>query len=122
MQLSTLLFIQVTWCILRGVGFILAPAKLWKTFNINLDKHTALPVQLLGAAYVAAALMNWTSLRFVTAPSLQSVIVFNFTMELLGMIITAYGVISKSVSKVGWIPFMVHSFITLAFGYFLFYS
>ncbi len=58
MTLSILLTINAALSLIRGTGFIFAPAKLWASFKVTLDNTTTFPGQIHGAAYLATALMN----------------------------------------------------------------
>jgi hypothetical protein len=122
MQLSTLLIIYAAWCLFRGAGFIFSPVKLWSAFNINLDKKTAFPVQLLGAAYVATALMNWTAKTSIDNAAVQSIVLFNFAIEVIGTLITIYGIFRKAVGRLAWVPFAIHLLFSIGFGYSLFWK
>ena len=119
MLFSTLIITYAVWCLLRGTGFIFSPARLWKRFNVNLDKHTVFPVQILGAAFIAAALMNWTAKDSIEISSAQSIILFNFANELIGAVITIYGITSSAVGRLAWIPFFIHLLFSIGFGYLL---
>ena len=120
MSLKILFIINAVLCLIRGVGFIFAPAKLWKSFNVNLDNSTAFPVRLLGAAYTATALMNIAVINFIDKSEVQSVLIFNVTIEFIGVLLTIKGVSSNAISKLGWAPFIVHLFLAVSFAYFLF--
>jgi hypothetical protein len=122
MQLSTLFIIYAAWCLLRGTGFIFSPVKLWKGFNVNLDKHTAFPVQILGAAFIATAIMNWTAKNAIGNSLVQSIVLFNFANELIGTLITIYGISRNAINKIAWLPFIFHLLFGIAFGYYLFSS
>lgn len=78
MFLKILLIVNTVLCLLRGIGFIIAPVKLWKTFNVNLDNNTKFPVQLLGAAYMATAIINMLAVNFIDKSTIQSVLLFNY--------------------------------------------
>ena len=120
MTLSILLIINAALALFRGIGFIFAPAKLWATFKVTLDNTTTFPVRILGAAYLATVLMNWAATNSPDIASIQGVVIFNFTMEFLSAIITVYGILRNSVSKLAWIPFTVHLLVSIGFGYHLF--
>ena len=53
--------INAALSLIRGIGFIFAPAKLWAAFKVTLDNTTTFPVRILGAAYLATVLMNWAA-------------------------------------------------------------
>lgn len=120
MQLDTLLIINTALCLLRGVGFIVAPAKLWKGFSIYLERGTAFPVQLLGAAYIATAAMNVAAIKFADETAIQPVIIFNFIVEFIGAVLSVIGIFRNAISKLAWIPFCIHLCLAVGFGYFLF--
>jgi hypothetical protein len=119
MPLKILLIINTALCLFRGVGFIFAPAKLWKAFNVNLDKNTEFPVQLLGAAYIATALMNLAEINFIDIRANESIIIFNFTIEFIGAILTVIGISRNAIGKLAWLPFAIHLSLAVGFGYFL---
>jgi hypothetical protein len=119
MDLSTLLIIYAAWCLLRGVGFIFSPTRLWKTFNVNLDKHTAFPVQLLGGAFVATAVVNWTGRNLLSNSVIDSILLFNFSMEFIQALITIYGIFRNSLPKHALGPFVIHLLFAIGFGYFV---
>src|SRR5262245_50331337 len=120
MSLYTLLIIYAVWCMLRGVGFIFFPQKLWKTFNVNLDKHTGFPVQLLGGAFIATAVLNWTGKNLISNSVLDSILLFNFSMEVIQALVTIYGVSRIAVTKQALGPFLIHVLFSIGFAYFLF--
>ena len=121
MALKILFIINTALCLFRGTGFTFAPTNLWKPFNVNLDHGTAFPVQLLGAAYFATAFMNMSAINFIEKSEVQSVLIFNVTIEIIGTILTLRGISSNRIGKLGWTPFAVHLFLALSFGYFLLY-
>ncbi|MBK8503163.1 MAG: hypothetical protein IPL46_13665 [Saprospiraceae bacterium] len=120
MALKILLIINTALCLFRGVGFIFAPTKLWKAFNVDLDNSTKFPAQLLGAAYIATAAINLTATNFIDKSTIQSVIIFNFIIEIIGAMLTVAGILRNAISKLGWLPFSIHLTLAIAFGYFLF--
>ena len=120
MSLSTLLIIYSAWCLFRGVGFIFLPAKLWKTFNVNLDKHTGFPVQLLGGAFIATAVLSWTVKNLISNSVIDSILLFNFSMELIQALVTIYGIFRNAVAKQALGPFVIHLLFSIGFAYFLF--
>jgi hypothetical protein len=120
MLLKILLIINTALCLFRGVGFIFTPAKLWKGFNVNLNNGTIFPVQLLGAAYIATAVINIAAINFIDKSAIQSVIIFNFTIEIIGAILTITGISRKVISKLAWLPFTIHLILSIGFGYYLF--
>lgn len=118
-SLTALLIIQTVLCALRGIGFIFMPAKLWATFKIPLNPATSIPAQILGTAYIATAVMNIQTLKWIDFAPADSTILFNFIFEVLGAAVTWYCIFRKSLDKLGWIPFAVHSLLAIGFGYFL---
>jgi hypothetical protein len=120
MMLSTLFTVYAVWCLFRGAGFIFWPAKLWSTFNVHLDKHNAFPVQILGGAFIATAIVSWTSRNAIDASEVEGILLFIFAFELTGALLSIYGAFSKAVSKHVMGPLALHSLFSIAFGYFLF--
>jgi len=64
--------------------------------------------------------MNRAAKNSTDIASIQGIVIFNFTMEFLSAIITVYGIIRNSVSKLAWIPFTIHLLVSIGFGYYLF--
>jgi hypothetical protein len=122
MPLSTLLIIYAAWCLFRGVGFIFSPTRLWKTFNVNLDKHAAFPVQLLGGAFIATAVVSWTVKNSISNSVIDSILLFIFLMELIQALVTIYGIFRNAVAKHALGPFIIHLLFSIGFGYFLFFK
>ena len=87
---------------------------------MNLNNNTIFPVQLLGAAYIATAVINIAATNFIDISAIQSVIIFNFTIEIIGAILTIAGIFRKVISKLAWLPFTIHLILAIAFGFFLF--
>jgi hypothetical protein len=105
---------------LRGLGFVFMPAKLWKTFNVNLDKSTAFPVQLLGGSFIATAVLSWTAKNLIDNAVIESILVFICSLELIQALIAVYGVFSNAVTKFALGPFVIHTLFFIGFAYFLF--
>src|SRR5262245_4718634 len=120
MNLSTLFIIYAIWCLLRGIGFIFSPVKLWKTFNVNLNKHTAFPVHILEVAFIALDLLCWAARDLEDNAVLESMLLFIFSMELIQALTTLYGILRNAIAKQGWGPFALHLLFAIGFGYFLF--
>jgi hypothetical protein len=117
MKVKNFLIISAIVFLVFGIGFLFAP--VWSTglFDITVEPGGAMVVQLLAAAFLGFAALNWFGRNYAAPEDVRSIIFANFFGDTIGFIITLYHRLDGMGNAWTWIPIVLYLLFALAFGY-----
>lgn len=117
MKIRNILIIAAFFALVFGVAFLFAPVWTMNLFEINLDTGGTLMTELLAAAFLAFAVLNWMGRNYAVADDVRPIIVANFIGNTVGFVV----VLIQKLNDVGnvwtWVPIALYLLFALAFGY-----
>ncbi len=100
-----------------GIGFLVAPVWSMGLFDITIEGGGILVVQLLAAAFLGFAALNWFGRHYAAPEDMRSIIFANFFADTVGFIVALYHRIDGVGNNWAWIPIALYLLFALAFGY-----
>lgn len=117
MKLKNLLVVAAVIAALFGVGLVVVTGPLLAIYGITLDKTGTVVAQLLGAALIGFAVLDWLA-RDVTDPQArQAVVLGNLAGEVVGFVVILLGQLAGVANTLGWTNVAIYLLLTLAFAY-----
>jgi len=117
MKVKTILTIDAIVLLVFGIGFLFAPVWSMEFFDISLDTAGVLMTQLLAAAFLGFAVLDWMGRNYAVADDVRPLIAANFVMSTVGFVVA----LLKRLDGVGnawtWVPIILYLLFALAFGY-----
>jgi hypothetical protein len=101
-----------------GLAFLIAAAWTMNLFGITLDNSGVLMTQLLGAAFLGFAVVNWMARQFAVPEDVHHIIVGNFIANAVGFVVTLWQKLNGLGNGWSWLPIALYLLFALAFGYF----
>ena len=118
MKLSTLFIINTVVALLLGLGFILVPASLVSMYGVVLNDTGIHIARLLGAAYLAFAIISWMVRYSAGGSELRAILLAFFIGDMLGFVITLIDQLRGMANALGWSSVAIFLLFGLGFGYF----
>lgn len=120
MKVKNILIIDAIVLFVFGIGFLFAPIWTLELFDISLATGGILMTQLLAAAFLGFAVLDWMGRNYAVADDVKPLIVANFVGSAVGFVV----VLLQRLDGVGnawtWVPIVLYLLFALAFGYSLF--
>lgn len=117
MKVKHILVIDAIVLLVFGIGFLFAPVWSLELFDISLDVGGILMTELLAAAFLGFAILNWMGRNYIVADDVRPLIVANFIMNAVGFVV----VLLQRLDGVGnmwtWVPIILYLLFAVAFGY-----
>lgn len=117
MKVKYFLIISAIVLLVFGVGFLFAPVWTMGLFDITVDGAGILVVQLLAAAFLGFAALNWFGRHYAAPEDMRSIIFANFFANTIGFIVALYHKLDGLGNNWAWIPIALYLLFALAFGY-----
>ena len=103
-----------------GLAFVLVSGPLLLLYGITLDKAGTVVAQLLGAAFIGFAVLNWFSRNIEDPRARQAVVLANLAGDVVGFVIILLGQLAGVANSLGWSSVAIYLLLALGFGYFQF--
>jgi hypothetical protein len=102
-----------------GLGFMLMPGQLVRSYNVELTPPGALIAQLYGATLLSFGVLNWLARGFNDNTVQQAVLTANLVGDALGTIFALIGQLGgvPGVNALGWSTVLIYLLLTLGFAY-----
>lgn len=121
MKAKNFLIIEAIALLIVGLAFLINATWVMNLFGITLGSPDGvIMAQLLGAAVLGFAVLNWVARSFTIAEDMRPIILANFVMNAVGFGVTLW---HKVVADVGnawsWVPIalLLLSALLFAYGY-----
>lgn len=117
MKLKNLLVVAAVIAAIFGVGLVVVTGPLLAIYGITLDKAGTVVAQLLGAALIGFAVLDWLA-RDVTDPQArQAVVLGNLAGEVVGFVVILLGQLAGVANALGWTTVAIYLLLGLGFAY-----
>lgn len=117
MKLRNLLVVAAAIAAIFGVGLVVVTGPLLAIYGITLDKAGTVVAQLLGAALIGFAVLDWLA-RDVTDPQArQAVVLGNLAGEVVGFVVILLGQLAGVANTLGWTTVAIYLLLGLGFAY-----
>ncbi len=122
MTLRNLLTVASIVALAFGLGFVLVPLPLTKTYNVTLNEGGVLVGQLFGAALISFGVLNWLARTVTDSKGMQAIVLANLVGDAVGFIVALLGQLSGvgGVNQLGWSTVVIYLLLALGFAYFQF--
>lgn len=101
-----------------GVAFLIAATWTMNLFGITIDTGGVLMTQLLGAAFLGFAVVNWMARHFAVPEDVHQIILANFVADAVGFVVALWQKLNGMGNSWVWLPIALYLLFALAFGYF----
>ncbi len=117
MKLKNLLVVAAVIAAIFGVALVVASGPLLAIYGITLDKAGTVVAQLLGAALIGFAVLDWLA-RDVTDPQArQAIVLGNLAGEVVGFVVILLGQLAGVANALGWTTVAIYLLLGLGFAY-----
>lgn len=117
MKVKHLLMVTAIVLLVFGIGFLFAPIWTMELFDISIDVGGILMTQLLAAAFLGYAVLNWVGRNYIVPEDVRSLIWANFVANTVGFIVTLLQKLAGVGNEWCWIPIALYLLFALGFGY-----
>ncbi len=117
MKVKTILIIDAIVLFVFGIGFLFAPVWSLDLFDISLATGGILMTQLLAAAFLGFAVLDWMGRNYAVADDVRPLIAANFIHCVVGFAITLMQRLDGVGNAWTWVPIILYLLFALAFGY-----
>lgn len=117
MKVKHILVIDAIVLLVFGIGFLFAPVWSMELFDISLDTAGILMTQLLAAAFLGFAVLDWMGRNYAVADDVRPLIVANFVVSAVGFVVALLQRLDGFGNVWTWIPIVLYLLFALAFGY-----
>ena len=117
MKIKHILVISAFILLVFGVGFLVAPVWTMDLFDVTLEPGGILMTQLLAAAFLGYAALNWVGRNYAVPEDVRSLIVANFVMNAVGFVVILIQKLDGVGNALCWVPIALYLVFALAFGY-----
>lgn len=117
MKVKHILILDAIVLLVFGIGFLFAPVWSMEFFGISLDTSGILMTELLAAAFLGFAVLDWMGRNYVVADDVRPLIVANFVMNAIGFVVTLLQRLDGVGNAWTWVPIVLFLLFALAFGY-----
>lgn len=105
---------------LFGLAFVLIPEQSLSLYEIDLTAAGLYMSQLLGAAFIAIALVSWGVRNEKNTPARQGVLLAFFVGDIVGAVLTVIAMTNNLANALGWTTVVIYLVLGLGAGYFRF--
>ena len=121
MKLSYWMAAKAVVEVVFGIGFVLMPRFVGKTFGMTFDDPGILMAQLFGAAFIFGSIVLWLA-RNVDRDDVacRAILIGVVVSNAIGFVVTLLATLNGVWSALGWLPVALYLVFGLAFAYFLF--
>lgn len=120
MNLRNLFTLNAIAAVLFGLAFVLVPGSLTDLYDAELSDAGLYIARLLGAAYLAFAVLAWGSRDAQDSTARQAIVLALFVGFVFGFVISLVGQLNNIVNALGWITVAIYLLFAIAYGYFQF--
>ena len=120
MKLNTLFVINAVVAVLFGLGFILIPSQLLSLYNVDMNEAGIYLARLLGAAFLAFAIISWLVRDSVGSHDQRAVVMAFLIADILSFIVSLTYQFQGIANAIGWSTIVIYLLLGLGFGYFYF--
>lgn len=117
MRVKNILIVDAIVLFVFGIGFLVAPVWTLELFDITLDTAGILMTQLLAAAFLGFAILDWMGRNYAVADDVRPLIAANFVMSTVGFVVALLQRLDGVGNAWTWIPIGLYLLFALAFGY-----
>lgn len=117
MKIKYFLVISAIVLLVFGIGFLFAPVWTMGLFDLTIEGGSILVVQLLAAAFLGFAALNWFGRHYAAPEDMRSIIFANFFANTVGFIVILYHKLDGVGNNWAWVPIALYLLFALAFGY-----
>jgi hypothetical protein len=125
MKLSALMIVNAIVAVVFGLGFILAPSQVASFYSPAVGAPEAdgvlrVVAQLLGAAFVAFAVLTWVARNARDSEARRAILLALFIGDVVGFVIALIAQMGGAVNALGWSTVAIYLLFAIGFGYFVF--
>lgn len=117
MKVKHILIINAVVLLVFGIGFLFAPVWTMALFDISLDTSGIVMTQLLAAAFLGFAVLDWMGRNYAVADDVLPLIVANFVASAVGFVVAVLQRLAGVGNVWVWVPIVLYLLFALAFGY-----
>lgn len=117
MKVKHFLIISAIVLFVFGIGFLVAPVWTVELFGMTVDPGGILMTQLLAAAFLGFAALNWVGRNYAVPEDVRSLIIANFVANTVGFVVALIQKLDGMGNAWSWIPIVLYLLFALAFGY-----
>ena len=117
MKVKHILIISALVLLVFGIGFLFAPVWTMGLFEITIGVGGILMVQLLAAAFLGFAVLNWMGRNYAVPEDVRSLIWANFVANTIGFVVCLVQKLDGVGNAWCWVPIALYLLFALAFGY-----
>lgn len=117
MKAKYILVIAAIVLLVFGLGFLFVPLAVMNRFGVPLGPDGILMTQLLGAAFLGFAVLNWVTQSFTVPEDLRPIVLANFVMNAVGFVVALLQKLNGLGNVWSWVPIGLFLLFALAFGY-----
>jgi hypothetical protein len=118
MRLRNLFLINTAVALLFALGFLLMPGILLGLFGFANDAGAKLLGRLIGVELLVGGLITFFARDSRDTHAQEAIILANLIASVVGFIASLGGMISGTMSALGWLIVITYLLLSLAFGYF----
>ena len=120
MKLSTLLVLNALVAGVFGVWLIAAPSSAIETYGNSSTPNSAYLAQLLGAAFVAFAVISFLARNAHESTGRKAIVTGLCLGDLIGFVFALLATTSGVINQMGWSSVAIYGLLGIGFGYFAF--
>lgn len=117
MKVKHFLIITAIVALVFGILFLIAPVWTMELFDISLEDGGILMTQLVAAAFLGFATLNWMGRNYAVADDVRPIIVANFIGNGVGFVVCLIQKFNDVGNVWSWVPIALYLLFALAFGY-----
>jgi hypothetical protein len=118
MKVKSFFTIAAVVTLIFGLGFLITASWTTNLFGITIDTGGVLMTQLLGAAFLGFAVLNWMARSFAVPQDVHHIILANFVADAVGFVVALWQKLNGTGNAWFWLPVALYLLFALAFGYF----
>lgn len=118
MKLSALLVANAIVAAVFGAGFVVVPAQVTSLYSP--EATSPLVTQLLGAAFLAIAVLTWNARNAPESEARRAILLGLFVGDCIGFVVSLVAQLGGLMNTLGWSTVAIYLVFALGFGYFLF--
>jgi hypothetical protein len=120
MKLGTLFIINAIIAVLFGLALVFIPTPMMSLFGVTLNDGGLFSTRVLGAAYLAIAIISWLVRNSPSSSELRAIVLAFLVSNTISFIIAVIYKLQGVSNALGWITVLIYLLMGLGFGYFYF--
>lgn len=120
MKRSTFLSITALLSLVFGVGLLLFPLDVARSYCMTIDEAGVLFARSVGASLLALGLVNWLARNAPASSALNAVLYGNLALHIVTMLLDAFATVTGVICIQGWGTVAMHVVLASGFAYYLF--